>query len=122
MKSDGANGSNSAVEAQDSRTASGGRHARVRAEFVHHILNSDAESGGAQRRAAARGEGLPEHLEQLVDKIHRNSYKVVDEDIDAALAECSEDEIFEIILAASIGAAEQRVAAGLKAAEEAMAK
>ena len=108
--------------APDSRIESGGRHARLRVEFIYHILESDAESSVALRRAAACNEGLPEHLVQLVEKIHRHSYKVVDADIDAARAACREDEIFEVILSACIGASEQRVVAGLKAVEEAMAK
>ena len=108
--------------AQDSRTESGGRHAQLRLAFVHHILESDAESSLALRRAAARDEGLPAHLVKLVEKIHRHSYKVVDADIVAARTTCSEDEIFEVILSACIGASEQRVVAGLKAVKEAMAK
>ena len=107
---------------QDSRTESGGRHTQLRLAFIHHILESKAESSVELRRAAARDEGLPEHLAQLVEKIHRHSYKVVDADIAAARATCSEDEIFEVILSACIGASEQRVAAGLNAVEEAMAK
>ena len=114
MNAAGANGSSSAGGAQDSRAATGGRE-----EFVRHILESKAESRVEVRRAAARGVGLPAHLAELVEKIHQHSYKVVDEDIDAARADYSEDEIFEIILSACIGAAEQRVVAGLRAAEEA---
>ncbi len=108
--------------APDSKTETGERNTQPRLAFVDHILESDAESSVALRRAAARGEGLPEHLVKLVEKIHRHSYKVVDADIVTARATCSEDEIFEVILSACIGASEQRVVAGLKAVEEAMAK
>ena len=108
-----------ATGAQNSRKGTVGRLSQEREAFVHHILESKAQSRVELRRAAANGEELPAPLADLVQKIHQHSYKVIDEDIDAARADNSEDEIFEVILSACIGAAQQRVVAGLRAAEEA---
>jgi len=66
----------------------------------------------------ARGEP-PEELRALVDKIRRRAYEVTDEDLDALRARYSEDEIFELVVATVVGAADLRLRAGLKALEEA---
>ena len=55
----------------------------------------------------------------LVDKIHRHAYKVTDDDISRAQAEYGDDQLFEIIVSASLGASRQRLLASLKALEEA---
>jgi hypothetical protein len=113
------NGTECTSGAPSSGAGLGGRHAEASGEFVNHILGSTGESSVDLRRTAASGQGLPQHLAILVEKIHQHSYKIVDEDIEAALTGCSEDQLFEIILSACVGASEQRVRAGLKAADEA---
>jgi alkylhydroperoxidase family enzyme len=70
------------------------------------------------RQACARGEA-PEELRALVEKIDRHAYKVTDEDLEALRAKYSEAQLFEIIVAASFGAADRRLRAGLRALEEA---
>ena len=67
------------------------------------------------RRALARGEP-PEALRALVERIRREPWKVTDEDW-AALASYSEDQKFELVLAAVVGAAEERFDAALRALE-----
>ena len=71
------------------------------------------------RHAAAEGVGVPEELRTLVEKIHRYPYKVTDEDIEALQAKYGDDQLFELIVSAAIGASRQRLMAGLKALEEA---
>ena len=59
---------------------------------------------------------LPEELRPYVEKVARNAYKVVDADIDRLReAGYSEDAIFELTLAAALGAARTRLDAGLEA-------
>lgn len=53
----------------------------------------------------------PARLIALVDKIRARAYTVTDEDIDTLRKEFSEDELFEIIIAAALGAARERLEA-----------
>jgi hypothetical protein len=70
------------------------------------------------RQACARGEP-PDELRALVEKIDRHAYKVTDEDLAALRTQYSEDQLFEIIVAAAFGAADRRLDAGLRALDEA---
>ena len=83
------------------------------------VLQSPGESDPAIRRAAAEGAGVPSDLKTLVDKIHRHAYKVTDEDMARPQAKYGDDQMFEIVVSAALGASRQRLAAGLKALEEA---
>jgi alkylhydroperoxidase family enzyme len=58
----------------------------------------------------------PEELRNYLDKVAKHAYKVVDADLDR-LRELgySEDAIFELTLAAALGAARTRLEAGLAA-------
>lgn len=63
----------------------------------------------------ASGE-VPESLAPLVEKIVRHAYKVTDEDIAAARAAGhDEDELFDVIVAAALGAGLARRERGLAA-------
>jgi len=96
--------------------ASGGDLDRARA-LLEHLLESPGRTTSELRRRAAEGSDLPEDLAPLVAKIHRHAYKVTDEDLDALRADHSEDELFELIVSASAGAAYARFRAGMKALE-----
>jgi hypothetical protein len=63
--------------------------------------------------------GVPGELKALVEKIHQHPYKVTDEEIAALQGKYGDDELFELIVSAAIGASRQRLMAGLKALEEA---
>ncbi len=75
------------------------------------------------RRAAASGEGAPEPFADYVGTIHRNAYRVTDRTV-AGLAEAgaSDDQVFEISVAAAYGAARARLDAGLRALDSAREK
>ena len=72
------------------------------------------------RRAAARRDRAPEPYAEYVDTIHRHAYRVTDRMV-VGLAEAgaSDDEVFEISVAAAYGAARARLDAGLRALREA---
>jgi len=55
----------------------------------------------------------------LVDKIHRHAYKVTDDDLARLRPAYSDDELFEVVVSAALGAARQRLFAGLSALENA---
>ena len=88
-------------------------------DFVHHILGTRGVTPPAQRAAAAAGAGLDGELGALVHKVHHHAYRVTDEEVAALRARYSDDELFEVIVAAAVGAARQRLDAGLRALEDA---
>ena len=94
-------------------------HANLRDRVLEMVLQSPGESDPAIRRAVAEGTGVPSDLQPLVDKIHRHAYKVTDEDIERVQAKYGDDQMFEIVVSAALGASSQRLMAGLKALEEA---
>lgn len=70
----------------------------------------------AIRRAAAAGEGVPRDAAGYVNKVRRHAYRVTDADVDALRAAgYSEDQIFEMTVAAAHGAAAERLRSGLDA-------
>jgi alkylhydroperoxidase family enzyme len=70
------------------------------------------------RRAAAEGTEVPEPFAHYVDTVRRHAYKVLDGDIENLLAQgFSEDQVFELTVAAAYGAARERLDSGLKAME-----
>lgn len=69
-------------------------------------------------QVVARGTPPPE-LAVLVRKIRDHAYKVTDADVDALRDRFTEDQLFEIIVAAAYGAAEERLDAGRRALEQA---
>lgn len=93
-------------------------HASLRDRVLDRVLKGPGDAEPALRQAAASGSGLPRDLQSLVDKIHRHAYKVTDDDIARAQANYGDDKMFEIVVSASLGAANQRLQAGLKALDE----
>jgi alkylhydroperoxidase family enzyme len=83
------------------------------------ILGADGALDLDVRRAAFAGEPVPEPLQGYVDKVRRHAYRVTDEDVAALRAAgWSEEQVFELTVAASVGAAFERLHAGLRALGE----
>jgi hypothetical protein len=81
------------------------------------VLRSPGHSDPALRQAAAAHHEIPEELRPLVEKIRRHAYKVTDEDVAVLKAKYSDDQLFEIVLSAALGAAQDRLRSGLAALE-----
>ena len=94
-------------------------HASLRDSVFDRVLNGPGVSDPKIRTAAAVGAGVGADLQPLVQKIHRHAYKVTDEDVARAQAKYGDDQMFEIVVSAALGASRQRLLAGLKALEEA---
>ena len=94
------------------------RFAALREATAAALLRGPAATPPGLRQAVARGEPPPE-LSALVEKIRRHAYQVTDSDLDALRGRYTEDQLFEIVVAAAFGAARERLAAGLRALEEA---
>jgi alkylhydroperoxidase family enzyme len=94
-------------------------HADLRDRAFTTVFDGPGESDPALRRAAADGKGVPAELQTLVDKIHRHAYKVTDDDLARLRATYDDDQLFEIVVSAALGASRQRLLAGLSALEKA---
>jgi hypothetical protein len=86
------------------------RRHELRQALEASVLDAEAHTPAALRRAVAgRGGEVPEALRALVAKIHDHAYRVTDEDVAALATHFAEDELFEIIVAASVGGAFHRL-------------
>lgn len=78
------------------------------------VFERARELGGCRPRTNART--VPLDLAGLVDKIALRAWTTVDADLDVLLsAGYSEDAVFELLVAASVGAGEARLQRGLAA-------
>jgi hypothetical protein len=94
------------------------RFAPFRDATAAALLHGSGATSGDLRRDVARG-AAPEELMALVQKIRSRAYTVTDRDLDALRARYTEDQLFEIIVAAAFGAANEQLAAAHRALEEA---
>jgi alkylhydroperoxidase family enzyme len=75
---------------------------------------------GALRAAARPGREAPADFEPYLAKVRSGAYRVTDSDVDRLRAAGhTEDEIFELTVAAAVGAGLERLDAGLRAVEAA---
>jgi alkylhydroperoxidase family enzyme len=92
------------------------RHAPRLARLRHAVFSSPGATTTAARAAAADGGPLPEPMDTYAAKVRDHSYRVTDGDIEALKAAgVSEDEIFEMTVAAALGAALRSLHTGLDA-------
>jgi len=94
-------------------------HAALRDQVLARVLDGPGESEPAVRRAAAAGKGVPPDLQTLVDKIHNHAYTVTDDDLARLETQYGDDQLFEIIVSAALGASRKRLFAGLAALDKA---
>lgn len=94
--------------------------ARLRRELVGRILESSASAPPGLRRSAFDNDGLDDPVAALVAGVAARSYAVTDEDVAAVRAAgLSEDQIFEVVVCAAVGAADRQYAGALAALAEA---
>jgi alkylhydroperoxidase family enzyme len=94
------------------------RFAYLRNATEAAVLDGAGETPSELRRAVAKGD-VPPNLAPLVEKIRLRAHSVTDTDVDGLRAHYSDDQLFELIVAATFGAASERLAAALRALEEA---
>jgi hypothetical protein len=100
------------------------RYAGFRKRLVDAVLNAPGDSPEAQRRAVleraqetpgANG-SIPSSLTRYVDTVARHAYRVTDADlVSLQQAGLSDDTLFEITVAAAVGAALHRLDRGMAA-------
>lgn len=94
------------------------RYAFFRQATATALIRGQGTTPAELRQSVARG-APPAELAALVQKIRLHAYQVTDQDLDALRGRYTESELFEIVVAAAFGAAEERLAAGLQALEQA---
>ncbi|EUA06211.1 hypothetical protein I546_5685 [Mycobacterium kansasii 732] len=98
-----------------------GRYPRLQEKLRRAVLDAPADTDPTLRRVAYHGDDLPEPLQAYVDKLWRYAYRVQDSDIERMRgAGYSEDQIFEVTIAAALGAGDSRRRAGMSALNEAL--
>ncbi len=88
--------------------------ARVK-RLLEHFLSQPGRLDPALRRAAATGGDLPPPLAEWVDKVARHAWRCTDADV-KHLKESGfdEDQIYEVTVAAALGAAAMRMERSLQ--------
>ena len=82
-------------------------------DFGRRVLEQPGALDLATRQAAARGAALPDPLAAYVDTVRRHAYEVTDADVTGLLdAGYSQDQVFELTVAAAYGAARTRLDLG----------
>ena len=89
--------------------------------LVTRVLEGQGTASPAQRRAAFDNTEQAGPLGTLVDKVARRPASVTDADVAAAKASgLSEDQVFELVVCAAVGAATRQYDAALAALAAAM--
>ena len=92
------------------------RHAAAVNVLRHAVFESPGSTDPAVRAAAGSGGDLPEPLSSYAAKVRDQSYRITDTDFARlAAAGLGDDAIVEITIAAAVGAALQRLDAGMRA-------
>jgi len=94
------------------------RFAPFRNATTQALLHGSGTTPEDLRQAIARGTAPPE-LMALVQKIRSRAYTVTNHDLDALRGRYTEDQLFEIIVAAAFGAAHDQLAAAHRALKDA---
>lgn len=98
------------------RTAALDRHADRVAALRFAVLESDAMTAPALRRTAAVGDDLAAPMGPYLAKVREACFRISDADVaDLRTGGYGEEEIFELTVAAALGAALRRRDAGMAA-------
>jgi len=94
------------------------RFGLLRNATARALLGGSGATSPELRQAIAKGLPPPE-LAELVQKIRSRAYTVTDADLDSLRSRYTEEQLFEIVVSAAFGAAEERLAAAHRALESA---
>src|SRR5215831_5664380 len=90
------------------------RHADLLKKLESAMTESNGDLDGATRRDLLAGKPIAGKLGSFAIKVAENAGKITDAHVKALIdAGCSEDSIFECVLAAATGAGIERLNAGL---------
>ena len=95
------------------------RHEAFRRRLEDAVLRGPGLLDPGIRESIAARREVPEELRALVEKVAREAYRVTDGDFSAPRARFSDDQVFEAVVSAAVGAARERLEAALQALEDA---
>ena len=96
---------------------------RLRKAATARVLEGEATTSAAHRRAAFDNAGVEEPARALIDKITKTAWKVTDDDFAAPKAAgLAEDALFELTVAAALGQSTRQLDSALAAVEQAFAE
>ena len=89
---------------------------RLRAAVLERALHAAGKSSGTDRRAAFDNREVPPVARALIAKVAQEAWTVTDEDVAAVKAAgLSDDQIFELVVCAALGASTRQLDAALAA-------
>jgi hypothetical protein len=88
--------------------------------LVDRILTGDGRASAEQRSRAFNDEGLAPPLSTLTSKVTSTPVRISATDL--AVAGCTEDEVFELVICAAVGQSTRLYEAGLAALAEAISE
>jgi hypothetical protein len=95
-------------------------YAAARKKLEDTVLAGPGRTAKSLRQALAAQDlkAIPEDLRTLAEKIEKHAIQVTDAEFTALKAKYTEDDLFEIVIATTLGASMRRINAGLAALEE----
>lgn len=90
-------------------------YAVLRDRVYESVFRGPGETTPEMREAVARRENVPADLSPLVTAIHERPHTVTDADIARLRERYTDDQLFELIVSAALGASRARLAAALDA-------
>jgi alkylhydroperoxidase family enzyme len=91
-----------------------GRLREEAARLVEAVVDGDGATSAETRRAAFAGRVDDPAVAHYVDVVRRHAYRVTDEDVERLrVAGLDDDAIFELTVAAALGAGAERLQVGL---------
>src|SRR5262245_3072852 len=95
------------------------RHAKQLAALLRAVLESPGATEPGVRQAIYRGARQDGPVGAYVEQVRGQSYRISDEDVQGLLESgMSQDAVFELTVAAALGAAGERLEAGMRAMRE----
>jgi alkylhydroperoxidase family enzyme len=92
------------------------RHAEKLAAVHRAVFEGEGSTDPATRAAAATGIDAPPQLASYLAAVRNASYRITDADVTALLdAGWTEEQLFEVTVAAALGRAQRSLDAGLRA-------
>lgn len=93
---------------------------RLRETVIERVLHGPGKTTGDERRGAFENRDVQPAAAALIDKVTKHAWKVTDDDVVAARrAGLSDDQIFELAVAAALGQSTRQLEVALAALSEA---
>lgn len=85
------------------------KYGAIRAKVEQLVLDGPGTLSASVRKGCAANAGLPPVLAAFIEKVHTRAFAMTDDDVrDVLNAGYSEDQIFEAVVSAALGASRSR--------------